>query len=185
MSYKRSTFIIDKKFQIKFSLLVCLFVTLSSLAYPVAIYQIFELFLGKLPESEQGQVALIKDNVLHILIVFQIVYLIGAFSVFIFIGHKIAGPLYKLRRLLRGITDEHRLEKAYFRKGDYFHNLAEEYNQAINAIQMRNDKDIEYIDEVILYLNNLSIVIPSDKKPVLKEIISRLEQTKERFIKTE
>lgn len=60
----------------------------------------------------------------------------------VFQSHRIAGPLYNLKSRLhkmREITDVNnfsQLEETQFRRSDYFHELADEYNKTINHLKV-------------------------------------------------
>ncbi len=161
--------------------MVCLIVAVSSLIYPFVIYSVFDMFLDKLPSAVQGDMADVKKGVIASLLIFQLFYIAGVFFIFIFVSHKIAGPMFKLKKFLKHISDGNAPETLFFRNGDYFREVADYFNEAFQSISDRYKDDSKYIEEVIHYINNLSIVVPEDKKPVLKEIVSRLEQTKDRF----
>jgi len=72
----------------------------------------------------------------------------------------------------------------FFREGDYFGDLANELNETIEYIEDSHKNDLVYLSEVTSYINNLSLVVPDDKRVVLNEISSRLSQMQERFTKS-
>ncbi len=180
MGYKRNIFLINPKFQIKFSLIICTLIAVSSLMYPFAIYNIFEFFIEKMPQIKTHADA-IQSTVFITLVIFQAVFIFGVFIIFIFISHKIAGPMYKLKIFLRSIADGNAPETLFFRKGDYFRDIADDINDAFGKLRTQHQEDTHYIQEVISYLDNLALAIPEDKKPVLRETITRLNQIKNRF----
>ena len=56
------------------------------------------------------------------------------FAVSIFLSHRIAGPLFKLRRALSDLRDG-KLHSIQFRKFDHFQELSTEYNQTVETIK--------------------------------------------------
>jgi methyl-accepting chemotaxis protein len=180
VAYKRNIFLIDPKFQVKFSLLICGIAAASSLAYPIIIYELIQEFAKKAPQYKDQMVAL-QDNLLIYLSIFQFIYIIGIFIAFIYLTHRIAGPMYKLKNFLRNISDGNAPEKLFFRSGDYFKEVADEYNLAIEALEKRHLDDTQYLEDTITYLNNLSLVVPEDKKPVLNEVTHKLQVTRNRL----
>jgi hypothetical protein len=68
-----------------------------------------------------------------------------------------------------------------FRNDDYFFELAEEVNLFMETIIKNQNKDFEYIGEVSEYIDNLSNIVPDDKKPVLEEISRKLIEIKSRY----
>ncbi len=53
----------------------------------------------------------------------------------IFLSHRVAGPIYRLRKTLRQITQERKPQSVRFRKGDYTHELAKDFNDAMKALE--------------------------------------------------
>ena len=95
--------------------------------------------------------------------------------------HKVAGPLYKLSKFFKDVKDGQNPGKLFFRNGDYFHELAEDYNGAFKYIFENHKKDLMYISEVSSYLKNIEMVVPDDKKAVLNEIDKKLSEIQNRF----
>lgn len=70
------------------------------------------------------------------------VFLMTAVSVFslILIGgailsHRIAGPLYRLRQHLKGLSKGEPLREVHFRRGDFFTELADAMNEHLSALK--------------------------------------------------
>ncbi len=181
--YKRSVFLINPSFQLKFSLLVCSVILISTLVYPVIIYDFFNLVTAKVPNLPKTIHAAQKDLVIY-LIVIQAVITLLVFVIFIFFTHKIAGPLYKLKNHLAGIREGNPITPLTFRNGDYFHDVAEEVSLFLETVSTNQENDFQYVDEISLYIENLSTVVPDDKKPVLNEISRRLIELKSRYKNT-
>lgn len=178
--YKRSVFLINPSFQLKFSLIVCSIILISTLIYPVIIYDFFKLMVSTIPNVPPGLVAA-RNELVTYLVFIQIIITLLTFVVFIFITHKIAGPLYKLKNHLAGIREGQPITPLTFRNGDHFHDVAEEVTLFLETVQANQENDFGYLDEVTLYIENLSTVVPDDKKPVLNEISRRLYNIKTRY----
>ena len=106
------------------------------------------------------------------------------FFICVFFSHKIAGPLYKLQKHLKLIREDSKPGNLFFRQGDYFQELAEDVNQTFDHLEDSYKNDLVYLSEVTSYINNLSMVVPDDKRVVLNEISSRLSHMQERFTKS-
>lgn len=186
--YKRRIYLINPGFQLKFSFLICLLLFLSSLIYPLAIYDLINQIVTSIaPKFPDAAVRLAEKRNLLILILalWQLGFTALVFIICIFFSHKIAGPLYKLTKYLNGIRNGQQIEKLYFRNGDYFHEIATEFNKTFEAIQENYRRDFVYLSEVHTYLNNLAMIVPDDKKVVLSEINKRLTEIQTRFGKPE
>lgn len=186
--YKRRIYLINPSFQLKFSFLICLLLFLSSLIYPLAIYDLINQIVTSIaPQFPDAAAHLGEKKILliGILALWQLGFTALVFIICIFFSHKIAGPLYKMTKHLTSIRNGEYVEKLKFRSGDYFTDLADEFNKTFDVIQENHRKDFVYLSEVHTYLNNLSMVIPDDKKVVLSEINRRLNEIQSRFGKKE
>lgn len=184
MGYKRTIFLINPPFQIRFSLYVAILVFISSLVYPWVLWDVLTSFIGFIAEKSPEiatQVKKQREVLLSLLIIWQLGFTFIVFIACIFFSHKIAGPIFKLQKFLAGIRDGNPHGELYFRKGDYFQEVADDFNDTFDGIQENQKKDFVYLSEVSAYINNLSLVVPDDKKVVLNEINKRLNEIQERF----
>ncbi|OIQ18296.1 MAG: hypothetical protein BM556_08525 [Bacteriovorax sp. MedPE-SWde] len=179
-AYKRSIFIVDPKFQIKFSLMICLVMLISSAFYPLVIYQLISNLTEKFPGSA-GQLEEMKESLKMVLILWQLGFGLVTFIICILFTHKIAGPMYKLKKYLTNLRDGRIEGSLYFRGGDYFQDVADEVNETVSSFQEQFKEDTVYLSEASSYLKNLSQTVPDDKKIVIGEIVHKLEDIEERF----
>ena len=182
--YKRNTYLINPKFQIKFSIYVCILVFISSLIYPLTIYDLMTSFISYLAKSSPEMASQINDkrtSLISILVFWQIGFTSLIFILCIFFSHKIAGPLYKLQNFLKAIRDGNSNGKLYFRNGDYFKEIADEFNETFEVITEQRKEDFVYLSEVNSYIKNLEMVVPEDKKAVLEQITTRLDEIQSKF----
>ena len=54
-------------------------------------------------------------------------------------------------------------------------------NETLEFFVNQRQEDFAYLDEVSAYINNLALVVPEDKKPVLNEIQSNLAKIQSRY----
>lgn len=174
--YKRSVFLINPSFQLKFSLIVCSIVLVSTMLYPIIIYDFFKV-VGPNFEST-------RNELIAFLVIVQLLITALVFIIFIFFTHKIAGPLFKLKNHLRSIREGNPVSPITFRNGDYFQDVAEEVSMFLETVSTNQENDFQYVEEVSAYLENLATVVPDDKKPVLNEISRRLMDIKIRYKKS-
>jgi hypothetical protein len=178
--YKRSIFLINPRFQIRFSLIICSLVYLSSLIYPFTIMELFNTFSRMNPQAVEA-LKNAKTELIIFILIYQVIFLGIVFVLCVFMTHKIAGPLYKLSNYLRGIANGAVPTAITFRDGDHFHDLAVDVNNVFDAIADAREEDYAYLTEVMGYLNNLALVVPEDKKPLLQEINARLKEIQGRL----
>jgi hypothetical protein len=181
--YKRTTFLINPKFQLKFSLLVCSVIIITTIIYPIIIYDFFNMILANAADPSESMLQA-KKNLIIYLVFIQVVITALVFVIFIFFTHKIAGPLFKLKNHLAAIREGKPISPLKFRQGDYFEDVAEEVTLFLETVAINQEQDFEYVEEISQYIDNLATVVPDDKKPVLNEISRRLLELKSRYKRT-
>jgi len=154
--HKRRNYFIEKKFQTKYILLTILLLltyTLMFVAIIFAPYMLTLYFDYPLAEKTDAARALL---LLHARIwpwIGGIIIFFGTVS--IFISHKIAGPLFRLKKSLDRITEGDLDVVIKLRKWDDLKDLAEHINMLVAelrtfVITLRNDYGLlsEYITEL-------------------------------------
>ena len=184
MKHARNIFIINPKYQYKTSLIICSFVLLGSLIFPLTIFDIFEKFIALNPDAAE-QYSQGRNNLLILLGVTEIAFLGIVFVISIFLSHKVAGPMYKLTSHLRGIRETGIISDVYFRDGDNFTEVADELNETLQFIKDQQEEDREYLREVSTFIQNISLGLPDDKKPIVNEIQANLSRIQNRFNESE
>ena len=136
--FRRRTFLINRPFQIKFSFYVCSWIFGLSLVYPMIIYSLFDFFLGKAAKNPYGpalsEIESTRTQIFYLLVLLQLLFLLITFLVSIFVSHRIAGPLYKLKLFMAKLRDG-RTENLTFRTADHFQDLAQSYNEMADGVQ--------------------------------------------------
>ena len=154
--------------------MICLLVLLGSAIYPKTIYDLFEKIIALQPESAV-RFSDSRANLLNTLFLIEFAFIGIVFVTCIFMSHKIAGPIFKLKKYLAEIRQGGGNYPLKFRKGDNFSDIADDVNQTIEYLRERREEELEYLDEVISYIDNISLAVPQDKKPVLDEISRKLK----------
>lgn len=180
-SYKRTIYLIDPKFQLKFAAFVTSLVFFCSLIYPWVIYDAYSKLISLANNNGLANTAqkLIeqKSSVIQLLILFQLVFVALVFIICIFQSHKIAGPLYKLRKYLNAIREGNSQDKLYFRKGDNFKDLAQEYNLAIDAINRTILDRSQMLEELVIKLSERIQENPSsEEKEFYNEVLRKVSE---------
>lgn len=127
--YKRRIFLIDKSFQLKYVVLlftVLLFQSLIVMAATFVPQMVVMKFSANIEEKiAASQKFLLLHGMIWPGIILSMVLLSG-FS--IFITHKIAGPVYRIKKSLQEIIAGNLNEKIVLRKNDELMDLAENVN---------------------------------------------------------
>jgi len=82
--------------------------------------------------------------------------------------------MFKLTNYLQGIRNGEEIGALAFRDGDQFTEIADEINQTIQYLTNKSESESEYLQEISAYIENIALVVPEDKKPVLDEIQRKL-----------
>ena len=172
---KRKIYLINPQFQLRFSSYIAFIIIGVSIVYPIIILQMMDYFIqqqgGMTPEIFNK-----RQSLLLVIVGWQIGYIITMFIICIFFSHKVAGPLYKLNLYLRKIANNERVDRVKFRKGDYFPELADSFNDAVKTLHNIRSHDFEELKKIKEYLTNLSMVLPDDKKIVVNEINVKIDE---------
>jgi nitrogen fixation/metabolism regulation signal transduction histidine kinase len=178
--YKRAVYIINPSFQITFSLIVCSFIVISSVIYPIILIDFLNELASRYPEIATNMKLAQSDLILYMGLI-QLFVIVLVFIIFIFFTHRIAGPMHKLKMHLSKIRQGEPITPLTFRSGDHFHDVAEEVTLFLETLTYNQENDFMYLDEISTYIENLTPVVPDDKKPVLSEISRRLLEIKSRY----
>ncbi len=136
-NYNRRKFFIDRKFQLKYILLVIFMLLLYTIVFVGMLFipQLLPLIFNA-PTDEQARAAeillLYHKNVWPA--VFVVIPLFGFFS--IFFTHKIAGPVYRLKTKLEQMTAWDLDSKVTLRSGDDLQDLADCVNLLSDELQI-------------------------------------------------
>ncbi len=178
MLNRRSNYLINPKFQLKFTFFVCLLVFISSLVYPMTIYDLLERVIQHLgqvspkliEEFESKQMAIIT-----VLVVWQLGFTMLVFVISIFFTHKVAGPIYKTMLYLKGLRHGER-GKLKFRGGDHFLELAEEVNLTLDHIDLKHKECFSHLEEVKGDIQTLRGQLSGEQLTLLEGIDQKLSR---------
>lgn len=139
--FKRRTFLINKRFQFRLAFYVCSLLILTGFLYPLIVKNLFEFFIRYAASDPNGPavttILKTRDDMLSTLFATQVVFLVLTFLASIFLGHRIAGPLHKLRLFFAKVKEGDLTQTIAFRKHDHFQELATDYNTMMASLQQR------------------------------------------------
>jgi methyl-accepting chemotaxis protein len=133
----RKKYFIDKQLQSKFILFIILLLLVYTLLFVVILFVPYMIPLSfDYPLQEQTDAARMLLS-LHTSIWPALAIVIFSLSVLsIFISHKVAGPLYRLKRSLAEIAAGSIEMDMKFRKRDELHDLADSVNLVIHELRI-------------------------------------------------
>ncbi len=180
MRNKRKIFFTNKKFQLRFCFYTCSWLLVLGLIFPIMIEQIFNWFLvfARLDPiaAPPEKLSLIKQEVSYILLSMEAFIVVCTFFICIFISHKIAGPIYKLKKYFQRAKLGHLNLEIHFRKNDGFEELADSFNHFIKSTRSNFIDQIRKAAKVTEILDKAMENIPDDKRKELKKASILLSQ---------
>ena len=142
----RKQYLIDRKFQLTWAGRIFLIMFIVSLLVGWTIYyavwdattnQLKVLVAqGVLSQAEVLSVSeTIKSSVALALLLRSLGLLFIISVLTIFLTHRIAGPIFKIKKTIRLISGGQESERIFLRKGDEYRDLAQELNALIDHLQ--------------------------------------------------
>lgn len=144
MKQRRQSLLVNRRFQIKFSFFVVSWIFALSMVYPLITHTLFEYFISFLkihaPQADLAGLETVKTEFLRLLILLHVVFITVIFLISLFMSHKIAGPLYKLRKCIADAKNGNYDVICRFRKYDHFSELADDFNDLMESFKDRQKK---------------------------------------------
>ncbi|HAM38687.1 MAG: hypothetical protein A2474_05405 [Elusimicrobia bacterium RIFOXYC2_FULL_34_12] len=133
--FRRKIILVDKKLQLKYAFIISGVLIFMLLLVEYHTYLTINLAIPNLLTSAVGD----QIKQIHFwLIINGIVYALFIAVVSIYISHKIAGPVYKIKKQLREIMQTGDTSKKIFiRKGDELADLVEIINEYISKTTLK------------------------------------------------
>lgn len=139
---RRKQYFVERGFQLRFARFVILFVFLASLLTGLTIFYTTFMMLGERLADvyPQGRLVAIFRSVHLALLVDMLIILPVIFWGSIIFSHRIAGPLPKIYRTLKGIGDGNFDVNLVLRKRDELKELADIINEMAKKLKEREIK---------------------------------------------
>jgi methyl-accepting chemotaxis protein len=148
-TYRRRTLLINRPFQLRFSIYVCAWVLALCFIYPLIVANLFDYFARYVAmdptHADVGTLMGTRKAVVSLLAVTEVVFLLLTFILSLFMSHRIAGPIFKLRKTFDDFSKGAFDRKLYFRKKDYFPELADDFNQMVRNVREREIRENEIL----------------------------------------
>lgn len=181
---QRKNYFIDKPFQFKFILRFSLLVMLGGIAAALFLYYFSRGATSISIVDSRVVVRSTADFLLPVLmqtvaVVFTVTAL-ATIGVTLFVSHKIAGPMYRFKKVLEGVKDGDFSHGFHLRSGDQVKDVADSMNEMIRV----NCGKIGLIKALAVKLNNdLAVIAENDvyneKQAVMAEVRRAAKELKE------
>jgi methyl-accepting chemotaxis protein len=183
MKYKRRIFLIDKPFQLRFSFYTVTWIGALGLAYPLIIENLLDAFIKVMSVAIDGpglaQLEALRSQVLQQLIISHVGAILVVFVISVFMSHRIAGPLYKLRKYFEELGKGNLNQHLVFRKTDYFQPLAQDYNRMVEGLRTIIQKDADAVRAAVARIE-AALPKTGDARKDLEEALSILRDARDR-----
>ena len=184
LKFTRRQYLIDKKFQIKFIVKFCLIIIISSL-----LIAGFMLFFSKGSTSvsvENTQIVVKKTSDLIMPLIVQTIVIVSAFAgtavmfLTLFMSHKIAGPLYRLKIALELLTHGDFANDIQVRGDDQLQDFAKSMDTLRVSLQQKVLALKDKHEQLKNHINQHDDSVVQDKEAIIK-IIHDIEEELNKF----
>jgi methyl-accepting chemotaxis protein len=141
MGYKRKVYLINPKFQLNIVGKFAIFSMLNIAIFYSCFYAFYSKFYNKglslgLPKNHAFFVFLSDQKYIFdsIFVVASAISILALIIFGILLSHKIAGPMYRMRMHLKSCGEEKTFKQVKFRKGDYFTDVQDSFNEMVDKI---------------------------------------------------
>jgi hypothetical protein len=147
---RRRTFLIDRKFQLKYTLIIVLVGILVSglLGYFIYRLNLENRELLGIDAEIMSHVEQIDSHFMIYLIGFVVVMAVALFIWGIFITHRVAGPIFIISRYLGQIRDGQVPQPRPLRKGDELKSFFETFSGMLASMKQRNLDEAEQLSKI-------------------------------------
>ena len=159
---RRRTFLVDSKFQIKWTMIIVSVGVLISLGLGYFIIRLSfanSALLG-LDESVMDEVSKFDTQTMIYLIGFVVVMAVALFTWGIFMTHRVAGPIYIISRYLQQIAEGQVPQTRPLRKRDEMVEFFGTFSQMINYLKQNNTEEAELLSMTIKELQDKGVDAP-------------------------
>jgi methyl-accepting chemotaxis protein len=176
---QRKHFFIDKEFQLRFIIKFCLIVLASSVLVAVMSFVIFQNSTTVAIENTKVAVKTTGDFILPLLAgVLLIVTGISALTVIVLtllVSHKIAGPLFRIKRELDYLREGDLTRNFRLRSDDQLQPLSKSLCEMTESLRQNH---LELRDKIMIlkdYLRDKNFTRTEDEKKMLNQFINEIE----------
>jgi len=182
---KLRNYLIDKRFQMKYTLMIIALSAVLVVILGVPLYktvsdasdQLAACVLSDETYASDAQVSLLKKSLesekrktVFILTGFLALLLVGLALSGIYITHKVAGPMYKIRKLISAVDGNNLVMEGRLRKGDELLDLFQSFDDMVNRLRTHQQEEVHQLGELIAKMKD------APEKGTMKDVIASLEK---------
>jgi len=172
-NYKRKYLIIDPAFQIRTTAVICATTAIFFILLDIVIISATKSHLLALSLPPGSFQPFLRNLVIYQIIILLLFICIQFFGLLIF-THKIAGPMVKIKNILRNTLSGKKNTNTTFRDGDFFFDTAE----LITAVDQKLLERDEEIKKITKQIDQVFSKLPSDVQDeghIIKNQVQKLK----------
>ena len=127
-------------------------------------------------EHQAGEVASQQRTLLRVLVVILSVLVIAIGMAGIVVTHRVAGPIFKMKRLLRQVGEGQLVVRERLRKGDELQHFFDTFEKMVEDLRARQEAEIAKVDAILEKLERDEQRSPEDGIALLKELRREMRQ---------
>jgi nitrogen fixation/metabolism regulation signal transduction histidine kinase len=127
-------------------------------------------------EQQAAEMAVQQRTLLRVLVVVLSLLVLGVGMAGIVVTHKVAGPIHKMKRLLRQVGEGRLVVRERLRKGDELLHFFEAFEKMVGDLRTRQEAEIAKLDGIIekLEAGGGERRVPEEGVTLLKELRSEM-----------
>jgi len=181
----RRQYFIDRSFQASFIFKFCIVVILSSIIIAGAIFLLSQGSTTVAIENTQVVVKKTADFIAPIvswvLIIVTILSAIVVGLICLFVSHKIAGPLYRIKKEVETLADGNLKANFNIRSSDQLQELAKSLDKMVKSIKGNRKEIVSKLDNLRTFLREKDYSIQSSDESKVVELLSEVESSIDSF----
>lgn len=163
----RTQYLLDKKYQITFIVLIALFTVGLQIMFGTIIYYAslaYGINKTLLTLNFASNSILLERSIRYlthtsILILIASAFMIGGWA--FFFSHRIAGPAWKFKKVFRNIAKGGYESRIKLREGDYLKDLSTEVNAMLTYLDNKHNTQVSILQKTQDHLNHLLKILQS------------------------
>jgi hypothetical protein len=181
---RRRTFVVDRKFQLKYTFVIVLVGVIVSAVLGYFVYDLSrentelavmesEMAAGATDTKLMAEVGQFDTRVICYLIGFVSIMALALFIWGIFITHRVAGPIYIISRYLNQISSGVIPETRPLRKGDELKGFFDTFGDMLGTLKANNIREAEALEKAIAAIKAANNEALAETSKELQEIVER------------
>ncbi len=136
-AHKRTKILISPRYQIRFATFSVLFLLPIAVLNAGVIWNLFDFFNAVFERNGISDPLMqqFRQGLLFRLIGLQALFLVLVALIALYLSHKTAGPLEKLKKAMLEYAESASAKPLTFRKGDFFTDVADTFNEMTSKLQ--------------------------------------------------